>query len=144
MKLYSTQSSDPKSNAQRNLVGRTHYVDDDTLGYHKSRILSSRAVDHGLLFAIVESVALDMNNTRRGCRYVIFDVFGHVVGKRQDLENCWKRSEQATKAMWQELNAMDAKAITLAAIEREKASHAREMVELVQEVERVTAPKVAA
>jgi hypothetical protein len=65
MQMYRNQASDPKSNAQRNLAGRTHYVDDDTLRFHKSRVISARHVDQGLLFAIVTSDALDMNNTRR-------------------------------------------------------------------------------
>ena len=29
-KLHRSESSDAKNNAQRNLSGRTHYVDDDT------------------------------------------------------------------------------------------------------------------
>lgn len=29
--LYRNEASDPRDNAQRNLSGRTHYVDDDTL-----------------------------------------------------------------------------------------------------------------
>jgi hypothetical protein len=109
------RGSNPKINAQRNLAGRTHYVDDDTLRFHKSRVISARAVDDGLLFAIVTSDALDWNNTRRGYRYVVFDVTGRVVS-RVDLEDAFKTSRQATKAMWAWLNEADAKAITLEAI----------------------------
>lgn len=126
MNLYRSESSNPKWNAQRNLTGRTHYVDDDSLRFHKSRILSARHTDSGLLFAIVESVGLDYHNSKRGCRYVIFDIFGNVVS-RVGLEECWKRSEQATKAMWHALNAMNAHQITLDAIARQETSHAREM-----------------
>jgi hypothetical protein len=143
-RLYRNESSDARYNAQKNLQGRTHYVDDDTLRWHKSRVLSSRHTDGGLLFAIVESVALDMHNTKRGVRYVIFDVFGTVVGKRQDLEHCWRRSEQATKAMWAELETLDAKAITLAAIESANKYHALEMEQLAADVEKIMSPKVAA
>ncbi|KAH2035914.1 hypothetical protein KXW51_006159, partial [Aspergillus fumigatus] len=74
--LFRTESHDPKTNAQRNLCGRTHYVDDDNLRFHKSRVISARVVDNGLLFAIVTSDALDFENRKRGFRYVIFDVFG--------------------------------------------------------------------
>jgi len=129
MRVYRNESSDPKTNAQRNLVGRTHYVDDDTLRWHKSRIMSARPVCDGLLFAIVTSDALDMNNTKRGFRYVIFDVFGHVV-KRPNLEHAFKRHEPCAKAMWDEINALDVGRITLAAIERAEKDHAREMADL--------------
>jgi hypothetical protein len=129
MNLYRNESSKPKWNAQRNLQGRTHYVDDDTLRWHKARVLSARHVDNGLLFAIVESVALDMNNTKRGYRYAIFDVFGTIL-ERPTLENSFKTSAQATKAMWAKLDELDAVGITLSAISRAEHYHAREMTEL--------------
>lgn len=136
--LYRNQSSDARDNAQRNLSGRTHYADDDTLRWHHARILSSRHTDGGLLFALVESCALDMHNTKRGCRYVIFDIFGHTVA-RVDLENCWKRSEQATKAMWTKLNELDAAQITRDAIVRENQSHEYEMKRLAEELDKLIA-----
>jgi hypothetical protein len=139
MNLYKNESSNPKWNAQRNLTGRTHYVDDDTLRWHKARVLSARATANGLLFAIVESVALDMNNTKRGVRYAIFDIFGDCVGTRVDLEHCWKRSEQAEKAMWVELNAIDAVGITLSAIARTEHHHAQEMERMRAELLKVAA-----
>jgi hypothetical protein len=71
-----------------------------------------------------------MDGRKRGVRYVIFDIFGNVVGKRSPLDECWKRSDQATKAMWTELNSLDAKAITFEAIEREDRMHQREMAML--------------
>jgi hypothetical protein len=114
--LYRNESSYPKNNAQANLCGRTHYVDDGTLKFHHSRVLSSHVVDHGLLFAIVTSDALDMDNTKRGYRYVIFDIFGNVVG-RTLLEDAYSTSRAATKAMWTMLNNIDAKAHTLNATE---------------------------
>lgn len=141
MKLYTSEASDPKTNAQRNLMGRTHYVDDDTLRWHHARILSARAMCNGLLFGIVESVALDMRNTKRGVRYVLFDVFGRTVGTRVDLEHCWKRSEQAVKAMWAEVNTLDEIAITLAAIEDTERNHAREMEDLRAKVRELGAKK---
>jgi hypothetical protein len=129
--LYRTESYYPRENAQRNLTGRTHYVDDDTLRWHKAKVLSTAVVDRGLLFALVESVALDIDNTRRGFRFAVFDIFGHVIS-RVDLENSWRTRDQATKAMWAYLNTIDAGAITLASIERERAVHDREMTELTQ------------
>lgn len=126
MNLYREESSYPKPNAQRNLSGRTHYVDDDTLRYHKSRILSTHVCDGGLLFALVESCAMDMNNTKRGVRYVIFDVFGNTI-ERPKLDECYRTRQQATKAMWRVLNGLDGKQITLDAIASAERYHTMEM-----------------
>lgn len=107
-RLYRDESQDPKHNAQRNLSGRTHYVDDDTLRYHHSRILSARVIANGLYFGIVESVALDMHNTSRGYRHVIFNLFGNVVGERPSLDECVKTSKSAYKALDDERRALEA------------------------------------
>ena len=131
--LYRSESSDPRHNAQRNLMGRTHYADPDTLRFHKSRILSARVVDNGLLFAITTSDALDMNNTRRGFRYVIFDLFGNVIS-RNDLEHAFTRHEQAIKAMWAELDKLDAPSLTLQAIEDQRRRMSRDLDELAATV----------
>lgn len=136
--LYRAESSYPKSNAQRNLEGRTHYVDEGTLKYHKSRILSTHITDGGLLFALVESAAMDMHNQSRGYRYVIFDVFGTVI-ERPKLEECFKTSKAATKAMWAVLNSLDAFQITTAAIESATKYHAMEMERLALEVAKLNA-----
>lgn len=136
--LYRNESSNPKTNAQRNLASRTHYVDDDTLRYHKSRVISARHTDGGLLFAIVTSDALDMNNSRRGFRYVIFDLFGTVLS-RCDLEHATRTSEQATKAMWAVLNAMDAVTITREAVGREIRNFDTEMDRVRADVTRLIA-----
>lgn len=117
MNRYEEKSSYPKINAQQNLIGRTHYVDDDTLCFHKSRILQTHVVDQGLLFCLIESCALDMNNTARGFRYVIFDIFGKVIS-RVDLENSFKSKKACVKAMWKALNEIDANQVTKEGIER--------------------------
>src|ERR1700722_1165075 len=129
MNLYRNESSNPKRNAQRNLIGRTHYVDEDTLRWHKSRVLSARHAADGLLFAIVTSDALDMNNTRRGFRFVIFDLFGTTLA-RLDLEHAFRTAAQAMKAMWVELEKIDAQVVTLAAIERSERQYVEEMAQL--------------
>ena len=126
MRFYQNEGSTAKSNAQRNLVGRTHYVDEDTLRWHKARVISARAVDQGLLFAIVTSDAKDMRNTERGFRYVIFDVFGDILGCTE-LEKAYRTSAQAEKAMWKALNAIDAVSVTLAAIDKAESYHCEEM-----------------
>ena len=98
---FDYKSSDPKYNAQRNLEGRTYYVDDDTLRFHHSRILSAHHFFDGLLFHIVESCSLDMNNTKRGFRAVVFDVFGTTIS-RPKLEECYSSSKAAWKALEKE------------------------------------------
>ncbi len=91
---FSSQSCDPKYNAQRNLRGLTHYVDDDTLRFHHSRICSTSALHGGLLFRVTCSDALDMHNTKRGFRSAVFDLFGTTVS-RPDLEHASKTSDKA-------------------------------------------------
>lgn len=93
---FETKSCDAKHNAQQNLSGKTHYVDDDTLRFHKSRIQCSQKLANGLLFYICTSDALDMNGTRRGFRYVVFDVFGTTVF-RPDLEGAKPTRDAARK-----------------------------------------------
>lgn len=93
---FCCESSDPKINAQRNLRGKTHYVDDDTLRWHKSRVCSAHTLHGGLLYRIICSDALDMNNTTRGFRAVVFDVFGTTVD-RPTLEEASKTSQAALK-----------------------------------------------
>lgn len=95
--LFTHRSCDPKYNAQQNLQGRTHYVDTDTLRWHHSRVLSSATRAWGLLFSITTSNALDMHNTKRGYRCVVFDVFGTVI-YRPDLEGAYSTRKAAENA----------------------------------------------
>jgi hypothetical protein len=131
--LYRTESSDEKTNAQRNLTGRTHYADQDTLRYFKARILVTRITDNGLLFGLVESVALDPNNARRGYRAVVFDVFGTVL-TRSSLEDARKSKAAAVKDLWAAFNSIDAKAHTLKAIEEQRSRAMREFDDLAAKV----------
>jgi hypothetical protein len=82
--LFQEHSYIAKTNAQRNLAGRTHYVDDDTLRFFFARITSARAECDGLVFCLVESVARDFKNTSRGFRFVAFDLFGDVLDRTRD------------------------------------------------------------
>jgi len=126
MKLYQNESSDPKYNAQLNLDGRTHYVDDNTLRFHGSRIITTATPYNGLLFALVESYAVDYEKTRRAFRPVIFDVFGNVI-ERPALEEGFKTSKQAITAMWDSVNKIDPIAITEGAIAQKEKQHVYEM-----------------
>jgi hypothetical protein len=91
---YTNKSGNPKRNAQENLQGRTHYAEDQTLQYFKARIVSAHAEDNGLFFKMIESVAVDYDNTRRGFRVVVFDLFGYVV-HRPSFDECTSTSAAA-------------------------------------------------
>ena len=137
--LYRNESSYPKINAQRNLQGRTHYVDDSSLRWHKSRVLSARVVNNGLFFAITTSDALDPNNMRRGFRYVIFDIFGNIL-ERPKLEDAFRTHTQCVKAMWKILDGIsneNAKQITREALQRHQASLLREMAQIELQIDAI-------
>ena len=136
--LYSNEHTNPRVNAQRNLVGRTHYVDDATLRFHKARILSARATSDGLLFYLIESVSLDYQNTTRGFRPVIFDLCGNVVS-RPNLENACRTSRQAEQLLWAEMEKIDPVASNLAAIADAAHNSAVEYDNLRAAVEKTTA-----
>lgn len=111
-RLYlSMYRSSAKYEAQDQLAGRTHYVDDDTLRFHHCRILSCDISHDGRLFWLIESISLDMHNTRRGFRYVVFDIFGNVIS-RHGLEDCFKTSKQASVALRAFLDNVDAEKVT--------------------------------
>jgi len=98
-KLYKNEWSMPKVNAQDNLEGRTHYVEPSTLRFFNSRIVSALPVSNGAFYKIVESLSLDHNNTKRGFRAVLFDIFGTVV-YRPSLEECYTSTEKANKGFF--------------------------------------------
>ena len=143
LNLYRNESSYPKNNAQRNLSGRTHYVDDDTLRFHKSRILSTHIPFNGLLFALVESCAIDPDNRQRGFRYVILDTLGNTVD-RPKLDECYKTRKAATAAMWNVINGLDAVAINTTAIERARDYAARDYADGLAELAKIQATEKAA
>jgi hypothetical protein len=128
---YEVKSDNATVNAQRNLAGKTHYVDADTLRFHKSKILDTFITDNGLIFALIESCAADMHNTKRIFRPVIFDVLGKVID-RVSLDDGYKTSKQAVKAMWEALNNLDAKQLTIDACERQAQWDAQQIDRLKQ------------
>lgn len=154
-RLYERKSSYPLSDAQQNLAGRTHYVDDDTRRYFRSRVLSARPTDGGLLYAIVESCSGDFEHKTRIFRHVIFDVFGTVIDRPNMNEakladgiatqtRVYKSQSPATAAMWRALSAIDADAVTRAAIETHRTSYERELSELTKRLDAIRAEKLAA
>ncbi len=97
MNLYKDESSHALSMAQSNLWGRSHYVDDDTLRYHKSRITHCEILAGGQYLLIVEGYAVDYRNTVRAFRGVIFDTDGQTV-YRPKLEEGFSTTAIALKA----------------------------------------------
>jgi hypothetical protein len=89
----------PKETAQKNLEGRTHYVEPSTLRFFNSRIVSALPVSNGAFYKIIESASLDYSNTKRGFRAVLFDIFGTVV-YRPDLSECFTSKEKADKGFY--------------------------------------------
>lgn len=136
-RLYqSVYRSTAKDEAQAQLAGKTHYVDSNTLKFHKSRIVDCEIVSCGLLFWIIESCALDMNNTKRGFRYVVFDVFGNVVS-RVDLDGCFTTSKKARIACCEYLATVNALAITKAAIKEQKKRTDKEFSYLEEQIKKI-------
>lgn len=106
LSTYDDKGSKPKACAQSALMGRTHYVDPATLRFHKARITSAQPIAMGAFFVIVESCAMDYQNTRRTFRAVCFDIFGTVI-YRPDLDSGSTSTETAIKAFykfWNEFN----------------------------------------
>lgn len=118
-----------KGNAQYNLAGRTHYVDDATLKFHKSRILKTVIAGDGLLFGLIESYAADMHNTKRLFRAVVFDVFGTVV-ERKSLSGGATTRAKAELHLSEMLDSIDAKKHTQKAITAHRKRVMRELTSL--------------
>jgi hypothetical protein len=110
---YTCRSCYDKNNAQQNLVGRTHYADEDTLRYFKARILRGVHRADGLLFLLVESVGSKSEDSKRNKRFNVFDVFGTIVS---DREQWFTTTDQARKAAADFLASFDAEAHTLEAL----------------------------
>jgi hypothetical protein len=115
---YNNKSCDPKYNAQRNLEGRTHYVDDGTLRFFKSRVISSGDVADGLLFVLIEStpgISEDASKTKRA---IVFDIFGTVVNDRDSKAAWHKTSDKARDAARAFVAEFDAVTHTIQELER--------------------------
>ena len=104
--LYSNKSSYAKPNAQQNLEGRSYFATDSALKFFGARINSAHQSASGLVFFIVESSFLDMNKTKRGFRFHLFDIFGEEIGK-QELDQAVRTSEQARKAGYKFIDQFD-------------------------------------
>lgn len=109
----------PKADAQHNLRGRSFYVDDDTLKYHKARVLNCAPACDGLAYWIIESYAVDYENRSRAFRSVVFDICGNIV-HRIALDEGYKTEKAARKALDAFLESFDAVSHTKGALEWHK------------------------
>ena len=91
--------SEPKYIAQEYLRQRSHYADDSTLAYFKSRILSVREERAGCLLVIIESLPVGSFDAARGFRFRVFDVDGTVLNRDdEETSGSHKTSEKASQA----------------------------------------------
>lgn len=116
---------DAKYSAQRNLGGKTHYADDDTLKFFHARINSCRTECHGLVLILIESAAKDMHNLARGHRFVAFDLFGTVINDRDHVGAMQSTSAKANAAMREWLESFDVLAHYKTAMTKRAASAKR-------------------
>jgi hypothetical protein len=140
--LYDNKSSYAKNNAQLNLEGRSYFATDSALKFFGARINSAHQSASGLLFFVVESSFLDMQKTKRGFRFHLFDIFGQEIGK-QELSEAVKTSEQARKAGYKFIDQFDLTAHYVEKLESiakkadKQASEAREICAQLTESEAV-------
>lgn len=127
--LFRHESNRATLNAYLNLSRVTHYVDPTTLRFHHSRVLSARPVLDGTFFLIVESCALDYENTERGFRAVLFDLMGNAV-YRPKLEQCRRSRNPAVRDYEKWLGMFDPVQHYAAALRERAAEWTRAIEEL--------------
>lgn len=110
---YSQHSYNARYNAQHNLRGRSHFVDEDTLRYFRGRVLNAYASADGRLFVVVHSQRENYDNTNRIFSYAIFDLAGCVVAGRVQS---YKTATKARKHCAEMLALLDADQLTLDAL----------------------------
>ena len=121
---YSQYSYNPRYNAQHNLRGRTHFVDDDTLRHFSGRVLSAYDSADGRLFVVVHSQRENWDNANRIFSYAIFDLAGCVVAGRVQS---YKTAAKARKECAEMLALLDADQITLDALSHLEGRFANDM-----------------
>ena len=114
-------SNNVKFNAQANLEGRTHFVDDETLQYFGGRVLSAYDEAGGRLFVVIHSQHRGFENHQREFGYAIFNLAGQAIscsgGGGEDKDgNHFKTSATAHKHCAEALAKIDAEQVTADAI----------------------------
>ena len=95
--LFDQNGYHAKTSAQRNLQGKTHYADDDTLRFFSARINRCRPLFGGLILMICETTADGPGRSSRGHRCVAFDLFGAVINDRRGLDQLHASSDKALR-----------------------------------------------
>lgn len=133
---YRYESGHGCVDAQRNLAGRSHYVDPDTLRAFQARVLVASPVENvgGLLYALVESVNSRPDHGGKNKRAVVFDIFGTVLTDRE----IWHRTRQGA---CKSLNAFLASFDLLTYYRREIKRRAARMTENARRARRALAGK---
>jgi hypothetical protein len=105
VRLYRQESCYSLSDAQKNLQGRTHYVDNDTLKGFRARVLNAFPSHDGLVYWIIESVGNKPFDGKANKRFVAFDVFGDVISDREQWHTTSKAADKERRAF---LDSFDA------------------------------------
>lgn len=93
-------------NAQRNLAGRSHYADTQTLKYFKARILDAYTAKENLVFWLIESNNSKHFEPKKNKRFICFDIFGTVLNERDDWFSTSKAADNARKAFLESFDAV--------------------------------------
>lgn len=129
--------------ARRNLSGRTHYADPDTMAFFGSRVIECWATQDGHLLAMVESLRPTPDGSGpRVYRPVIFDRFGGIVHK-PEIEDSAKTKARARRQLAAALASLDGPAITARAAERYSHRIQRETDRKVRELRELWDPEAA-
>lgn len=104
--LFTCKSSYPEDDAPRNLMGRTHYVDPDTLKYFGARILNAGHSKDGLLYWMVESVSSRPDHGGYTRRAVVFDLMGEVLTDRDEWFKVTGKAEDYALKFVREFDAV--------------------------------------
>lgn len=102
---FQSESMYADYDAQRNLNGRTNYVNAETLKYFKSRILRAKASKNGLYYVIQESLPHPDFEMKRVRRNIVFNVFGTVIGEWRDA--CYTSAKRADETFFIALSWCD-------------------------------------
>lgn len=144
-RLFRCESSYEESDASRNLQGRTHCLDPDTVRYFKSRVLAAGRSHDDLLYYIVESVNSRPDHGGYNKRFVAFDVFGSVVNDRAGVSaGTWHKTTDAAmkegRAFLAGFDAVTHTAETLAANARRDIEAAKRTLAALKPARKAAAP----
>jgi hypothetical protein len=118
VELFHQRSGLPLNQAQRNLEGRTEYVNDSSLKAFVATIHSVYVLNEGLVLGFVESVQKGPSKeSGRVYRPVFFDIFGNII-YRTELEDSYETLSKAQVEFFNKAEDIDAVASTLEGIEK--------------------------